>query len=270
MARGDNEQIRGAISDDVSARLDLIEKFAEIGSTNSYLMTQPAPMPGHCRVAMAEHQTAGRGRRDRVWQSPKAAGIYLSVSYTFDKMPQSLPCLTLAIGIGVANALKQQGVSQIQLKWPNDLVVNDGKLGGILTEVQAAQNNSVKVVVGLGLNVDVRGKVHCVDNGIGRIADLREVLGKVADPSRIVASIIENLITVLTRFEAEGFAGFYRQWRGYDWLNGKAVEVNSSNCGHTGTVTGIDETGALLLDTDGETERVVSGTVRLRSVAGHA
>ena len=100
MARSESERIRASISDTKSARVEQIEVFPEIESTNSYLMEQPPPLPGNWRVALADRQTAGRGRLDNEWQSPPMSGLYLSASITFARMPQHFSCLTLAIGVG--------------------------------------------------------------------------------------------------------------------------------------------------------------------------
>ena len=78
----------------------------------------------------------------RSWQSPRNSGLYLSAAYTFARMPRNFSCLTLAIGVGVSQALSDVGASGVQLKWPNDLVLNDGKLGGILTEIQSGKGES--------------------------------------------------------------------------------------------------------------------------------
>ena len=147
--------IRGALSEDVAARLFSFEVFSEIESTNSYLMQQEAPPPGHASVALTDNQTMGRGRHGRTWQSPPGSGLCVSVGFTFATQPANLPALTLAIGLGAIAALEGLGVSGVQLKWPNDLVAGDGKLGGILTETRSHSSGLISIVSGLGINVDL-------------------------------------------------------------------------------------------------------------------
>ena len=112
-------------------RLDILEVFAEIGSTNNYLLDQPAPLPGRIRVAVAQRQTAGRGRLERPWHSLESSGLCLSMSYTFASRPEMISCLTLATGVSLIGSLEKLGADGLGLKWPNDLMFNGGKLGGI-------------------------------------------------------------------------------------------------------------------------------------------
>ena len=140
MSSLDASAFRRPLSECTRAKLESLELFGEIASTNTYLMSQPAPTAGHCRVAIADHQTSGRGRHNRHWLSHPGDGLCLSLAYTFEKAPEHLPALTLALGVGVIGALQGLNVSGCRLKWPNDIVARDGKLGGILTEaVKAAE-----------------------------------------------------------------------------------------------------------------------------------
>ena len=121
----------------------MLEVFGEIDSTNSYLLNVPPPPAGRFRVAIAEHQTGGRGRMDRRWVSPAATGLCLSIAYTFTDTPSDLSCATLAVGIAIAEALEEIGILGIGLKWPNDLVFRGGKLGGILTELRSNRGSEI-------------------------------------------------------------------------------------------------------------------------------
>lgn len=263
-------QLRAALDESLIARLDLVEVFAAIESTSSYLLEQAGPAPGQCRVALADHQTAGRGQMGRVWQSPRLSGLYLSVAYTFARMPDNFSCLTLAIGVGVVAGLKELGVTQIQLKWPNDLVLLDGKLGGILTELKPAASDAVTVVVGIGLNLDTRGQLDAVATSIGKVSDLRQVTTGQPDRLAIAAVTIKHLMRTLLRFGAEGFACFYEQWQRYDWLVGKTIRVATPRGDIDGIAAGIDSDGALLVKQGKSLHRVISGTVMLLPADGKA
>ena len=155
MSRPDAGEIRRFLGEAALARLEELEVFARIDSTNTYLLAQAAPAPGRFRVAMADEQTAGRGRQSRRWISPPGAGLYLSLAYTFVHVPRQLPALTLALGVGVIAALESYGDAAYQLKWPNDIIARDAKLGGILTEARSTAGDGVTVVAGVGLNVDL-------------------------------------------------------------------------------------------------------------------
>jgi len=177
--------IRESINSRSATHLESLEVFDEIDSTNSYLLEQAPPSAGHYRVALAEHQTAGRGRQGRSRQSPRESGIYLSISYTFAETPEQLSSLTLAVGIGVAQTLEQLGVRRVALKWPNDIVVGNGKVGGILTEVVAGSIHRTTVVVGIGLNVDfsLSGNNIAVSGVFEKAADLKSCTTDLPDHS---------------------------------------------------------------------------------------
>ncbi len=266
----DADSIRGPMSGLSRERLDALEVFPEIESTNSYLMEQAAPPPGRFRVALAEHQTAGRGRRDRIWYSPPATGLCLSMSYTFRDTPQFLPCLTLAIGVGVAQALEKLGVRGVGIKWPNDIIARDGKLGGILTETRATNAQMPTVVVGVGINVDLersdaRAKIR---SRIGHVIDLASCVSSVPSQSAISSLLIEGIFNSLAQFDAEGFAEFFDIWPRYDWLRGQHVSVESETESSKGICQGIGRDGALILQGKDERVRVLNGSVRLNRRKG--
>lgn len=253
-----------AINSDVQARIDTIELFPEIASTNCYLLNQPSPGRGRCRIAIADHQTAGRGQRGNVWESPHLAGLYLSCAYTFEETPQHFSNLTLAIGIALADALNELG-AYCKLKWPNDLILHNGKLGGILTETLQGKEESPTAVVGIGLNLDFGERRDCMSSGIGRVSDLRQAFTELPERSEISQLIIEHTVSALATFDADGFSSFHDQWQLFDWLHGKAIRATTAAGDIDGIASGIDDNGALLVVTDGATERIISGSVTLQT-----
>jgi BirA family biotin operon repressor/biotin-[acetyl-CoA-carboxylase] ligase len=120
------------------ANLDILEVFSEIESTNSYLLGEACPPAGRFRVALTENQTAGRGRMDRSWYSPPSTGLCMSMAYTFRSLPENIPSLSLAIGIGIAQALERLAIRDVGVKWPNDIVARGGKLGGSISRIASA------------------------------------------------------------------------------------------------------------------------------------
>lgn len=262
----DEDKIREAITDSHSACLDSMEVFSEIDSTSNYLLEQLCPSPGRFRVALAEHQTAGRGRFERTWHSAPSSGICLSMSYTFATRPRDLSSVTLAIGASLADALEGLGVRGIALKWPNDIIVAEGKVGGILTEVQSANPAGVTVVVGIGLNVDLRHADSLPD--IDRAADIASCCDQLPSRSAISAILITSLLNAITKFEAGGFAPFFDTWQRFDWLRGQQISVELPGELVPGVAQGIDIDGTLILETEAGKRRIVSGSVRLGREAG--
>jgi BirA family transcriptional regulator, biotin operon repressor / biotin---[acetyl-CoA-carboxylase] ligase len=254
------------LSSEARARLERLDAFEEIGSTNTWLLEQIAPPAGRFRVATAEHQTAGRGRQGKAWLSPPSSGLCLSAAYTFRDATRDLTGLTLAAGVGIAGALRRMG-ADVAVKWPNDLVLHDRKLGGILTETKSGAGTPT-VVVGVGVNVELPASVRqAVAGWKNGVADLAEGVDRLPSRPELTALVIESLIETMVRFDSDGFEPFYAAWPAFDWLRGRAVAAEErSGHGLSGEACGVDEDGALLLKTSDGVRRVISGSVAL---AGH-
>ena len=250
MAKIDGASLHAALNEAVRARIDSVEIFPEIASTNSYLLNQAAPDSGRCRIVIADHQTAGRGQRGNTWLSPRLAGLYLSCAYTFREIPQHFPCLTLAIGVAVADSLNQLGTS-CKLKWPNDLMLEDGKLGGILTELQRAAASTTTVIVGLGLNLDFTAYRDSLPGDSHRIAQLYAADGQVPGRADVASITIEHILGALQTFDESGFSSFFKRWNARDWLHGHTVRVATAESDIFGVASGIDSDGALLIQRNG-------------------
>lgn len=252
-----------------NARLDTLEIFGSIDSTNSYLMARPAPAQGRFRVAIADHQTHGRGRHDRRWLSPQGSGLYLSLGYAFEDTPGHLPGLTLALGVAVVNALASLDISGISLKWPNDIVALGGKLGGILSEMQSGNTNGAVVVTGIGLNLDLPDRMD-LDDDFGwahKAVDVKTVAGGLPSRTDLAARIIDEFVSAIVRYERDGFEAFVDDWRRHDWLKGREVTVDTPGRQVTGTADGIDAEGALLVSNGPARMRIVSGSIVLANRA---
>jgi len=255
---------------DATARLETLDVFAEIESTNSYLLQQHGPSEGCVRVAATDNQTAGRGRHGRNWQSPSESGLCLSLAYTFSSSPENLPAMTLAVGLGVVKALQEHGVAGVQLKWPNDLVAMDGKLGGILTEAQSQAGGKIFVVTGIGLNVDLsnRPRLKLETDWAQQAIDLKSCVKSVPDKNALASSIVSRLCGLLPDYETGGFEQFRDQWQQHDWLRGRRLTIEAPNQQITGVGAGIADDGSLLVDIgSGDIQRVNSGTVTRTEMA---
>lgn len=263
MAVLDAPNIRRPLSELANSKLEMLEVFTSIASTNTYLMSQPAPQKGRYRVAIADHQTAGRGRHYRRWISAPGSGVCLSMSYTFSNKVEQLAGLTLAIGVGVIGALRHLEIEDVSLKWPNDIVALDGKLGGILTEVQSGKSKHVTVVTGIGLNVDIpqQREFGAMSDWAHRAVDLKSIKQVPPDYELLAGTLIEHLYLTFNRFEEFGLEGFLAEWQQYDWLLGKEITVDMPDQQITGIAAGVDEDGALIINADGARTRVISGSI---------
>jgi BirA family biotin operon repressor/biotin-[acetyl-CoA-carboxylase] ligase len=217
---------------------------------------------------VAEYQTAGRGRRGRRWDVPLGGGVCLSVGWQFAGMPTALAALTLAVGVAVRRVLQRVAGLDIALKWPNDLVYDERKLGGILLELVAEAHGGVHVVAGIGLNVALPPTLlpSLSDWPRGAI-DLATALGREPPPRAVLAgALINELAALFSDYPERGFAAYRGEWRSADFLRGRAVQLDQVAGPLVGTVLGIDADGALLVETAaGEQRRVVAGDVSVRT-----
>ena len=248
-----------------------IEVAWEIDSTNLALLSRAAPEPHRYEVLIAENQTSGRGRRGRAWQARLGSSLCLSMATSFDPLPRDLPALTLVVGLQVRAALLKSAAQGIQLKWPNDLVVESGetglvKVGGILVELRAEAGGAAQVVIGIGLNVAIDEQDRAAIAAQGNAASSLLDCGVDARMrNRLAADIVSECVIGLERFRAEGFAPFKESWSSADILSDQPVIVHDLNGQRRGIARGIDAQGALQLEReDGSREIVLAGDVSVR------
>jgi BirA family biotin operon repressor/biotin-[acetyl-CoA-carboxylase] ligase len=220
-----------------------------------------------CDVLLAEYQTAGRGRRGRTWLAPPGGSICLSLCWAFREMPQDLGALGLVIGVCAQRALRESGLEDMRLKWPNDIVVEGNKLGGILIELRAESAGPASVVIGIGLNVALGARVlEAIGEAGGSAIDL--VTAGLKQPSRnaVAAALITQMVRGLLVFEKEGLQPFAEEWREADALRGRQIDVHTTEGIARGLARGIDLHGALVVETPQGVRRFVSGEVTVRAV----
>jgi BirA family biotin operon repressor/biotin-[acetyl-CoA-carboxylase] ligase len=264
----DAAELRAALAPSAAPRVARLEVFTELDSTNRFLLESPPPRTGTVDVCIAEYQHAGRGRRGRRWSTPLGAGLCLSAAWCFDGSPAGLPALTLAVGVVVRRALAQAAGLAIGLKWPNDLVFHDRKLGGILLELEAEAHGRCRVVAGIGINFAVPPSELPLLSDWGRGAiDLATAAERAPPPRAVVAlRVIEGLVDLFSGYATSGFEPFRAEWMRADCLAGRRVALEGGGGRMTGTAAGIEPDGALVIETeDGNRRRVVSGDVSLRS-----
>ena len=249
------------------ARLDRLEVHDELDSTNAQLLAATDLGAGRTRVCIAEYQRAGRGRRGRGWLQPFASGLCLSLAWLFPEPPAALGALSLAAGVATLRALARCGVQGVALKWPNDVLKDGGKLGGILSELRLEAAGPAYVVIGVGLNVRLPRTLHeaLVRAGGMPPADLA---GAPA-PSRtlLAAALVDELIAMLVEFEARGFVPFLAEWSAADALRDRLVRVHAADHVQDAIARGVGADGALRIEIGKRIETLTSGEVTLRAVA---
>ncbi|MGL6291629.1 MAG: biotin--[acetyl-CoA-carboxylase] ligase [Silanimonas sp.] len=217
------------------AELASFHHAASVDSTQDRAFASALPTRG-CAVFVADAQTAGRGRRGRAWQTDARGALAFTVLRRFALPPMRLAPLGPAVGVALARALRGLGATDIALKWPNDLVVDDAKLGGILVEARGEA-----VAIGIGLNLDI-GAMPEVEQAW---TDLRHVGATDVDRARVLGALLRDLLPALGTFEREGFGAFAADWSRFDALAGRTVRVLAGAAVHEGVALGIDVSGGL-------------------------
>jgi BirA family biotin operon repressor/biotin-[acetyl-CoA-carboxylase] ligase len=263
----DAQMLRAALDPRSAARMARVEVFTELDSTNRYLLAAPPPA-GKLNVCIAEYQHAGRGRRGRAWSTPLGGGVCMSLGWVFADTPPGLSALTLAVGVAVRRVLARIAALDIQLKWPNDLVWDERKLGGILLEITAEAQGGCHVVAGIGLNVALppQSLLALSDWPRGAV-DLATAVGGVP-PARLAltAALIDELAALFADYATAGFSPYRAEWVAADFLRGRRVLLDAPEGGVSATACGIEPDGALVVETEGGVRRrVISGDVSVRS-----
>jgi BirA family biotin operon repressor/biotin-[acetyl-CoA-carboxylase] ligase len=233
---------------------------ATVDSTNSAVQ-RVALTQQHATVILAEHQSNGRGRHGRQWHSPFGRNLYLSLGWKFDKSLSKLGCLPLVVALATARALSRAGLRGHRVKWPNDLLLDGRKLCGCLVEMQGESHGPCHAVLGVGINVHMpaTGDTASIDQPW---IDLHSQLPGFSR-NDLAALLLEELIVQLVLFDDQGFEPFKDIWVAWDGLYGQTINVYSGNSPVSGMASGIDDSGALLLDTGTQMLKLHSGEVSL-------
>ena len=234
-----------------------------IDSTNAELMRRLQAGAGGGLVCVAEQQSAGRGRRGRQWVSPFASNLYLSLTGDFPGGAATLEGLSLAVGVAVAEALETFGLRELQLKWPNDILLAGSKLGGVLIETNGNAADSCQAVVGVGVNVCMpRSPAADIDQDW---TDVTTALGRNPGRNRLLGAMLNRLLPLMVEYGETGFAHWRERWLSRNAFAGCAVVVHSGGQQVAGTMEGVDDSGALLLRAGDTIQTVHGGEVSLRS-----
>ena len=229
-----------------------VEILPEVDSTNTELMRRARAGQTEPTLLVAERQTAGRGRMGRVWQSQPGDSLTFSLSLPI--APQDWSGLSLAVGLSLAESLHPA----VGLKWPNDLWVQERKLGGILVEASSMGGRS-QVVIGVGLNIRPRP----AEDMNTPPAALTEWLPDISAPSAL-ALVAAPLIQTVLAFEQSGFGPLQARFEARDVLKGRRVHTSD---GMHGTSLGVSASGALRLQTDAGVLDIHSSEVSVRPFA---
>ncbi|MFT6642279.1 MAG: BirA family biotin operon repressor/biotin-[acetyl-CoA-carboxylase] ligase [Flavobacteriaceae bacterium] len=248
--------------------------FEELNSTSVWLreqfMGRPVGSVDDCfstHLCATNWQTAGIARRGKTWQT-KPGNITFSVLSTTDTPAKDLLGLSLVSGIGIADCLQGTLGVSVQLKWPNDVLVDDAKLGGLLTEISSVPARLgapavCEVLTGIGVNFLADPDV--LELGIGATSLEKEALSPTPEQrDELIGKLAASVLSAHQCFYKHGWRAFADRWKTLDWLLNKNVMIHSQQTTEQAVARGVDEQGALLVERDGSTYPVYSGEVSIR------
>jgi BirA family biotin operon repressor/biotin-[acetyl-CoA-carboxylase] ligase len=254
------DSILAQLSDATRAWLRELRIHHEIDSTNTHLM-QRAPVENIDGViCLAESQTAGRGRRGRTWITPTRAGIALSLGRRMSVPIGEVAPLSLVVGIAVAHAMRKSAITGVSLKWPNDILLDGDKVGGVLIELASVGNPTV-AIVGVGVNVGSGLEVSArLGIPVGDVLDRNSHISR----NKLAADIIDSIQVLSTEFESSGFSGMREEWQQLHAYQGARVRLTSADSTIEGTARGVTPRGELVLETEAGIRHFSGGEVTLR------
>lgn len=256
----------------------LVNLHYSVDSTNNIAMNAAQRGLASGFTCIAEQQTAGRGRRGRYWVSPFARNLYMSTVWHFDQGAGALEGLSLATGVAVVRALQRAGVPNVQLKWPNDILAATQrggagepgcsqeykKLAGILLEMAGNAADQCQVVIGIGINLAMpEASGDRIDQPW---TDVASMIGQKVNRNQITGLVLGEMLNMLTQFQRQGFQPFWQEWLSLDAYQDCPVELKMAEKIVSGVSRGIDQKGALILETEAGNEHFSGGEVSLRAV----
>ena len=239
---------------------DRLEVLGEVDSTSERLLECPDRDSLHGRTCVAEFQSQGRGRRGRTWLGVPCRNIMLSMAWQMDRKAERIGGLSLSVGLTLLQRLQTFGAECLQLKWPNDIVCDHGKLAGILVDVLTGPDHRCTVVVGIGINL--KNPAVIATRLERRVANLVDLSTVPVDRTQLVALIIADLSRTLEAFDRDGFSGDVDAWNACDAYAGLRVKAQINNRTVEGEALGVDTSGAYRVRLDDcQVESILTGEI---------
>lgn len=256
----DAGQIQAQLIPEAAMQIDRLTVLQETESTNTWVKQQPEPGVIAC---LTEAQTAGRGRRGRVWLSPPGTGVLMSLRWPLKVSAETLSTLSLQVGLAVQLAIEQGTGLPVKLKWPNDVMLKGQKLGGILVELQSSVTDDgqpiTTVIIGIGLNVLWPDGAEMPQP----LADCRDAESPVSR-NALAAAILSELTIMFNELESQSACGVVARWWQHDMLANQMVTVQQGEQQFCGRAIGITGDGGFVVETDAGIQTFYSSEVSIR------
>lgn len=256
------EKITQSLTPEIVQTCNKIDVLFKTDSTNAALFKRLGEQQIHGHAMFAEYQSHGRGRRDNQWLAPLGSGLMFSIGWRFNMAPQTLGLLSLFMGVAVARSLQSKGIKNVGLKWPNDIVVEGKKIGGILLELRGETNGPVDVVIGIGVNYELP---EGIESQINRpITDICAHTNEKISRNEFAATFLINVFEILKKAEVSDCADLLAEWRELDYFIEQQATLILPNEEVEGILKGVDDQGLLLMSVSGNIKRFNAGEVSLR------
>ena len=210
-------------------------------------------------VCLAERQSSGRGRHGREWVSPFGRNLYMSLSWSFDRGAIALEGLSLAVGVVVARVLETFGLDNVALKWPNDILLDGQKVGGVLLEMMGDPIGDCQVIVGVGLNLGMAKDV-AIDQPWADLDNYAKI-----SRNDLVCTLLSELLPLLASYSELGFAAYRDSWGRLDAHRNSPIKLITPRMIVRGLGRGVTATGAIRIEVDGVVQSYTGGEISLRS-----
>jgi len=242
-----------------------IHHFHSMDSTNSMAYQLALQGAEEGEIVVAESQKKGRGRLGRKWFSPPLSNLYLSVILHPEIPPQQASLMTLMAAVATAGAIHKFSGLQPMIKWPNDILLKNRKVAGLLNEIHSETDRIHFVVLGIGVNLNMDEKMFSKEIR-GLATSLKREMGQSVSRKAFLQTLLEELEMWYETFLKEGAPPVLKAWRDKAQIQGRPVKVISFGEVLSGTAIDVDSDGALILETkEGERKRVVAGDVEYKS-----
>ena len=254
----DKESIRRRI-DQIEDSSNIKLSVEQIIETTSRFFSNEDLEKYEYSICFAEFQTKGRGRGENMWLSPYGSGICFSIN-GFLPYKSSPLGLSIYCGIAIVGILRELGFKDVSLKWPNDLLHNSKKLGGILTELTSQHAENYAFNIGIGINYDLGPDLNSMEQNLFPPTDLMKIYdGTYISRTEISGILAKTIIESLKKFNHKSMQESFKSWPELDALHQKEIKIIDDDQSFSGKNMGIDDTGALLLDESGVMKKIYNG-----------
>lgn len=261
--------LRQCVAQALPDRRIRVDTAAQLPSTSAHLLAQARQIqPDEAVLLAADHQQAGRGRQGRTWHARPCSALLYSLSVPLHRLPPALPAVTLACGVAIAEALRARGID-VRLKWPNDLLLDGRKLGGILCELATDAAGRATLIAGVGINAWLADDERAA---IGQpVAALADVADLSAGREPWIAALAAAMLDAIDTYAERGFAPWREPFNALLHGRGQLADIVEGGRRVTGgRIVEVDAAGRLVLEADGGTQAVSAGDLSLRVTSGGA